>query len=164
MAKTYLTAERVRSVFTYDKDTGDFLRNVTGHGVPIYPKKVGVTMDNGYRYIHIDMRAVRAHRLAWLYVTGEWPSNCIDHINGDKSDNRFSNLRHVTSKTNAENRRNPKATASSGYIGVSRDRNKWRATIVSNGKQKHIGSFSTAEEAAEAYIAEKRRTHYGCTI
>ena len=164
MAESDLTAARVRQVFDYNPETGEFYRKMDRMGRQIPPHKVGMTLPMGYIYISIDTKLVRAHRLAWLYMTGAWPELHIDHINGVKDDNRFCNLRHVSPRTNAENRRRPKATATSGYMGVSRDRALWRAVIRIDGKQKHIGTFKTPEDAAEAYLRAKRDLHEGCTI
>ena len=111
MAKTDLTAERTRFVLNYNANSGEFFRKVDRFGKTIQPYKVGFRMRNGYWYVSIDTRLVRAHRLAWLYVTGNWPDGCIDHINGDRSDNRFENLRDTNLRVNAENRRSPKSTA-----------------------------------------------------
>ena len=108
-----------------------------------------------------------AHRLAWLYVTGDWPVGVIDHINGDRTDNRFENLRDVTQKTNSENLRGPQKRTASRFLGVHAQRRKstrFLAQIVTDGKLKHLGSFSTPEPAHEAYLAATRRLHEGCTI
>ena len=87
-------------------------------------------------------------------MTGAWPKDQIDHVNGDRSDNRFCNLREATNSQNQANRR-CEATSTSGVKGVSWDRRcrRWQAQISINGKPKHLGGFTSKEEAARAYAA-----------
>lgn len=105
-----------------------------------------------------------AHRLAWLYVHGEWPSKHLDHLNGNRTDNRIENLRQVSVAENAENTRRPHRDNKSGYLGVCKKRGKWLAVIQIKGKYTRIGLFDTPEMAHEAYLAEKRKHHKACTI
>lgn len=102
---------------------------------------------------------ILAHRLAWALHFGRWPDQAIDHINGDRTDNRIANLRLATV---AENTRNGKrrSTNTSGYKGVSLTENgQWRATIVAGGRQSYLGRFSTAEDAHAAYVKAASRLH-----
>ncbi len=101
----------------------------------------------GYKYKRYKM-----HRLAFLYMTGEWPEKDIDHINGDTSDNRWCNLRDVAHQENLGNRSNLTKTNKTGHVGVCFDskRNKYKAYHTTFGKQKLIGRFDTIEAAAEA--------------
>ncbi|HYD58974.1 MAG TPA: HNH endonuclease signature motif containing protein [Noviherbaspirillum sp.] len=124
---------------------------------------------NGHGYILIGLPEgrFRAHRLAWLYVCGEWPKNEVDHINGVRSDNRIANLRDVSRRTNNENRREAQCNnRSSGLLGVtwSGRHKKWAASIRVNRKNKHLGLWETKEEAHEAYVCAKRRLHEGCML
>jgi hypothetical protein len=105
-----------------------------------------------------------AHRLAWLYVTGKEPSKQIDHLNGERDDNRWLNLRDVSHRANLENRKNPNAGGSSGFLGVHRHRNAWQARIRTHGVLVRIGIFNTPEEAYSAYIEKKRQLHSGNTL
>lgn len=106
-----------------------------------------------------------AHRLAWLYVYGEWPQHGLDHINGVRLDNRISNLRDVPQTINLENQRKAKGLTKSGFLGVERTRGgKWAARIVANGKRYGLGVFATPEAAHSAYVTAKRKLHEGCTI
>lgn len=101
--------------------------------------------SRGYVQIHFDGQSFWAHRLIWKLVHGYDPE-CIDHVNGDPSDNRVSNLRSVTHQGNARNRKRPKHN-SSGKTGVQRGRaDKWRAKIGGHS----LGSFDTFAEAATA--------------
>lgn len=102
------------------------------------------------------------HRLAWLYVHGEWPTEQIDHINQNPVDNRIANLRPADKSQNVQNI--DAAYGSSGYRGVSFDSrcgdgNSWRARIMVDGKSHSLGYYATAEEAHDAYLAAKRELH-----
>jgi len=107
---------------------------------------------SGYQVIIIFKKRYQAHRLAWLYVYGEWPENDLDHINHIKDDNRIENLRDVTNSQNHMNR-SIQTGRTSQYKGVSwhkRDQ-KWMAQIKINGKKKYLGYFTIEEDAAKAY-------------
>lgn len=114
-------------------------------------------MKNGYRVIRIDDALYLAHRLAWFYVTGNWPANQIDHINGVRDDNRFSNLREATNLQNAHNRKYNRNK--SGFQGVRKENSKWLAEIKINYKAVRLGLFNTPEEAHCAYLIAKRQHH-----
>ena len=117
---------------------------------------VAASRKKGYLYISVNGLTYVAHRLAWLYMTGKWPTVLIDHKNGDKMDNRFANLREATYLQNFWNR-GKRSDNTSGYKGVSYNRKlkKYgaRVTVKKNGvtEHNHIGVFDTAEEAYEAY-------------
>ena len=101
-----------------------------------------------------------AHRVIWAMVHGEWPSDQIDHINGVRTDNRVQNLRAVTRKENGKNC-SPNKNGTSRFLGVSwsKDRKKWIACIMSDGKQTNIGAFSSEVDAAIARDAVAARLH-----
>lgn len=143
-----ITAERVRSAIHYDPDRGVFTR-LDG---PFAGKTAGSPNSLGYIHIQIDGTLYKAHRLAWLYVTGKWPEASIDHINTIKNDNRFVNLRSATHSQNCANKR-PTANNTSGSKGVHwKTRNgKWCAQIAVKGKKKHLGLFSDKAEAEKCY-------------
>lgn len=153
-----LTREQVAERLNYDPDTGVFLWAIS----PCQRMKAGDVAggvnNEGYVNIEIKGRAYKAHRLAWLVVTGEWPRKHVDHINGRRDDNRFCNLREASRKENGQNRRLNKNN-NSGHIGVYQNPNgTWRAQIKA-GTQIYLGQFDTAEEAAAAYVEAKRRLH-----
>ena len=119
-----------------------------------------VDARNGYSRIHINGRLYLAHRIAWLYVNGEWPADEIDHIDMNRSNNRISNLREATK---GENMRNKRAYSNSktGVKGVHwhKQHRKYAATINRDGKAKHIGLFATVKDAAAAYETAAIREH-----
>lgn len=118
----------------------------------------GVLDSRGYRQIGVGGRVYLAHRLIWAYVTGVWPTTLIDHINGNRDDNRWDNLREATP---SENKANSKLmrTNTSGLKGAffRKDIGRWVATIGKHRTRRHIGFYDSAEEAHAAYAAEARR-------
>ena len=112
--------------------------------------EAGALRPNGYLTIGLDGQQYKAHRVAWVLYTGEWPKGFIDHINGVKTDNRRENLREATQTQNSQNRR--KAKGISGVVGVSWDNRtqKWNPSIKVNGVKKHLGLFSDLDDAIAA--------------
>jgi DUF971 family protein len=163
-----LTAERVRELLSYDAETGAFTWREGRRNQAKQGQAAGSTGGNGYRLLSIDNRRYNAHRVAWLYVYGEWPQGQVDHIDGDKTNNRMGNLRVVSPSTNRENMRKSPKTAKVGALGVRTvtfsPSRPYQARITVKGKEKHIGLFESVEAAHAAYINEKRRLHAGCTI
>ena len=154
-----LSHDRLQEVLHYNPETGEFRWKVSRGGKVKSGDVAGRVTAKGHQQIEIDYTQYQAHRLAWLYQTGAWPTKMIDHINRVKSDNRFINLREVTSSQNAQN--SLSSRGSSRYRGVSwvATRRKWWAQISINGKQRYLGSFDIEEEAAEAYKLAQRRFH-----
>jgi hypothetical protein len=159
MAKPILTHERLKTKLDYFPETGKFVSKVNG-------KVAGYKRPVGYTVISVDGKTHYAHRLAWFYVHGAMPEMWIDHINGDKSDNRISNLRHATPATNNQNRKACQRNSKTGVLGVDvcRRTGKFRAQITIGGKKHNIGNFDTIDEAHAAYLKVKREAHQGCTI
>lgn len=153
------TQSHLKELLHYDPETGVFTWAVSRSGVRI-GDVAGCLKRNGYRYIGVDGRDYLAHRLAWLYMTGLWPADQIDHINGVKDDNRLVNLREATHLQNHQNRAlDVKNT--SGFLGVSWHRvtEKWRAYISVGGQQKHLGLFTRPEDAYAAHLTAKAELH-----
>lgn len=144
-----LTAETLREQFYYSRELGEFFRRREHQGNPPWAR-CGYTVTKGYRQMRVGGVAYRVHRLAWLYVTGEWPEQQIDHENRIKGDNRWDNLRDVTQRKNKLNTPMYKNNTS-GFRGVSRYGARWMAQITEHGKRRHIGYFATPEEASAAY-------------
>ncbi len=155
-----LTQERLKELLSYDPETGVFIW--AGNQFPKLTAKVsGNLRKDGYRRIAIDGKDYYAHRLAWLYVYGEFPSNQIDHINRIKDDNRIENLRDVTQNLNQWNRKNPRADNQTGYLGVTfcKKSGKYAARIAANKSYIHLGTFLNAEDASNAYFEHKKIIH-----
>lgn len=149
-----LTSERLRTLLRYDALTGAFTwaqdrTNRCKAGQP-----AGWSDKGGYLHIRVDGKLYLAHRLAWLYVYGKWPTSILDHRNRFPSDNRISNLRLATHSQNHGNTP-PRADNTSGVKGVSwcKRRSKWQAGIRRNGKRVGLGYFTNIEDAAKAYRA-----------
>jgi hypothetical protein len=155
------TQKQLFGFVRYDPETGIFSSVSTRH----LGKPIGVER-HGYWYVSICGRAYRAARLAWFYVHGTWPKNHIDHINGDRRDDRIANLRDVPRQANNQNIHRPFKTNKTGFLGVDLEKksNRYRASIRHNGKNRTLGRFKTPEEAHEVYLAAKRRLHEGCTL
>lgn len=157
-----LTVGQLKELLHYNPETGVFTwaRSV-GQRARI-GRVAGSKVPSGYIKISVSKRVYSAHRLAWLYMTGSWPENEIDHVDNNPSNNAFSNLREATKSQNAQNRGNRKGTVSR-FKGVIFDtqRQKWVACIWLKDlkKNKRIGSFSSEEEAAKAYRSEAEALH-----
>lgn len=160
MKRIVVSQASVKESLSYSPTDGAFLwlsgRNKGKPAGCLNPK-------DGYVQIQIAGVSYKAHRLAWLYVTGEMPE-FVDHLNCVRSDNRFANLRMASAKINSQNRRTASVGASSGRLGVTNRSGKWQARITIDGKVCHIGTFNTCDEASEAYVSVKRRVHEGCTL
>ena len=145
-------ALQLRELLSYNPETGIFNWARKNGKVYRYGKVAGTINSQGYCQIMIDLVIYRAHRMAWAYVTGQWPEHEIDHVNGDRLDNRFCNLRQATRTQNGRNL-GMKKNNTSGYRGVTWDAQsqRWKAQITVNRKQIHIGLFDTPKEAHVAY-------------
>ncbi len=155
---TELTQERLKEVINYDPGTGVFTwRGRKG----IREGRAAGCLENGYTRIRIDMRLYQAHRLAWLYVHGRWPSGQIDHEKQNRADNRIDKLRDVTPAQNCQNTPDS-GRNTSGFKGVSysRAKRKWVAQIgYGHGKHKFLGHFVEPQDAALAYAAGAAKYH-----
>ena len=164
MTKTAtITAERVRDVLDYDHESGS-LRWKVRVARSVHIGDIAGTINKGYRRIAIDGVVHNAHRLVWLHVYGVHPKQEIDHIDGDKLNNRVANLRDVGRAVNAQNLRRPLKHAAVGLLGVSPSGAKFTARVQIDGRQVYLGTFDTPDCAHAAYVAAKRVAQPGCTI
>lgn len=158
-----ITQAQIRQLYSYSPDSGAFVflprpeqMFKTYRAWSIFQKKslgkvAGWRNALGYWTINVDGKPQLAHRMAWLWMTGEMPADEVDHINGDRSDNRFANLRSVTKVENCHNQSLHHANKT-GVSGVMWDKRRgaWRAEIKSNDRVIYLGQFKTIEEAAAA--------------
>lgn len=153
-----ITQNILKEMLRYEPSTGKFIWLVDRYSKKCAGKVAGWKVNNGYIRIRVGGCGYQAHRLAYLYMTGKFPKNEIDHVNGDKADNRWNNLRSATREQNACNKKRP-ATNTSGYKGVSWSRNKWYAQIQINKKKINLGRFKTADAAHLAYVNAAKELH-----
>lgn len=154
-----LSIERLREVLNYEPETGVFTWRIAMPPRGMAGARAGTIQKNGYRAICINGFRAYAHRLAWFYVTGQWPSKHIDHRNGVHDDNRISNLREASRSQNLANQK-LRSTSLSGFKGVSKKRNSWQARLNVQGKQRVLGCFATPELAHQAYV-DAAQKHFG---
>lgn len=141
---------RVVELLDYDADLGVFTwRNPTSRRVH-RGQPAGSLSTDGYIRIQIDRKLYLAHHLAWLVVTGSWPKGNLDHRDGVRTNNVFDNLREAGHGPNSWNA-GPHIDNTSGVKGVHfhSGSEKWRAVLMHNGRQHHLGLFSSLEEARE---------------
>ena len=153
------TIDRLYEILEYDKNTGIFIWKVKPtQRIPV-GSVAGTVTKSGYIHIMIGGSLYKAHRLAWLYCFGKWPTQQIDHINRDRSDNRICNLRDVTAQKNCHNLSRVDTKSKTGYRGVywCEARGKYRVTIKAYKKNRHIGYFTCPNEANSAYLQARDR-------
>lgn len=158
-----LTASDISERLSYDPLTG-IMRWKRARVAARIGTEAGWVTLKGYSQVQIDGAYLYCHRLAWLLTHGEWPKGEIDHINGDKTDNRIENLRDVDGKTNRQNIRKSKINSSTGLLGVHPHQGAFKAEICIDGKNIHLGVFSKAIDGHKAYVMAKRELHQGSTI
>ena len=154
-----ITAEEARSVWAYEKGTGVLRWKVQRAGI-VPGMEAGSVHSEGYVLVKYKRKSYKAHRLAWLIHTGEWPKGQIDHRNGVRSDNSIANLRQCD---NGENQQNRKLASnnSTGFTGVmfKKREGKFFSRIRVGGRRLELGTYETAEAAHEAYLLAKSRLH-----
>ena len=148
-----MTPEQLRELFTWDPVSGRIHWKDRYNGRPAFVS----VQTQGYLYGKVFGKNYLAHRVLWALEHGEWPSGDIDHINQNKTDNRMCNLRTATKTENARNKTRNKNNTS-GFVGVSKCKNKWRAYVTVDHKQMHLGLFNTKKQAHNA--REKANAHY----
>lgn len=160
MAKTDLSAERLRELLDYNPNTGVFVwKKPTSNRVRV-GTVAGTPTVKGYWHISVDKQMFYAHQLAWIHVHGSMPRGGLDHRDGDGRNNAIANLREATYLENGQNQK-LRNTNKSGCTGVSwhSQRMRWTANIWSKGKRYFLGCFDSVQEAANAYAKAKEEMH-----
>lgn len=162
--KTDLTAEEARRLIRYEPETGEFFYIERRSNACRKDGRAGSFGQRGVIQVRILGCNYLGHRLAFLLMTGEWPKNVVDHIDGNPSNNRWCNLRDVSQQVNTYNLRSlPRHKRHSRLLGAHwcEQGQLWKSSITVNGQAKYLGVFATPEEASAAYLEAKRRLHPG---
>lgn len=163
-----LTRDALKALLSYDPSTGIFTWLVNRGNLKNAGSIAGSLNRGGYAQLQISGKCYRIHRLAWFYVHGVFPDGDLDHINGDRTDNRIENLRVCSKQQNALN----KLPQRNGFKGVTLHKRtgKFQAQITKSNKNHYLGLFSTEQAAAQAYDAASSvlhgdfgRTNFGAT-
>lgn len=149
--------ERAAQLLAYDPISGSLCWKFS-RGRLAKAGNIAGTIIQGRRYVKVCGRMHLSHRLIFAIVTGRFPMEEIDHIDGNPLNNAWANLRECSRSQNGQNRRVSKANKS-GLLGVSKHGTAWQATICVDKVYRHLGRFKTAEEAHAAYVDAKRRLH-----
>lgn len=155
-----ITQNELKELLEYNVDTGIFTWKINKS--PMRSGNIaGSVAKDRYTNIQINKKIYKAHRLAWLYVYGSFPNKCIDHINGNRSDNKISNLREANHSQNGMNKK-MQSNNTSGVRGVYWNRNvkKWHAEVRLKGKRIYLGLFDSLE-LAELVVSETRLKYHG---
>jgi Demerecviridae HNH endonuclease len=153
-----LTAERLRDLLDYDPLTGVFSWRVTRSWLAVRGTPAGSKRRDGRTVIHTCGGSHLASRLAWLWMTGDWPAGFVDHKDTDPTNDRWDNLRMATNTQNNANTKTPRHNTT-GLKGVSRSRSRYRASITVKDKSVHLGVFNTPIEAHAAYCRAAEALH-----
>jgi len=162
-----ITTNRIRELMDYDKETGIATWRVKPHpnSSRVPGEQIGSLNGGGYLICRIDRKWYRVHRLVWFYVFEEWP-DVIDHINGDRTDNRLSNLRNTSVAGNNLNISKHRE-GSPPFLRYRAKEGKWEAYLTKRvsptGKKLHLGTFNSKEEA-EKKVAEQLKFHVNLSI
>jgi hypothetical protein len=164
--KTQPTQDRLKELYRYEPDTGNFYHRTIRSAV-CRPDGLAGTSHGGRIALRVDGRLYLAHRLAWLYMTGDMPRGVVDHINGVGLDNRWSNLRDVSQQINTQNTHKRFGHQKHSNLPGAHwcgQRRVWKSSLHVDGRSVHLGTFGSAEEASAAYVEAKRRLHPGYTL
>jgi hypothetical protein len=160
-----LTLERCRELLSYEPETGLLRWRVSYGNKRIKGNVAGRKVPPGYISLSLDGLSYFAHRLGWLLTHGKWPPAELDHINGDKSDNRLDNLREADRVLNMQNLKRPHRGQQSGLLGVYAINTGGFISVITVNKQRvYLGYYQDAQVAHEAYLKAKRELHPGNTL
>ena len=158
-----MNQQRLKELLHYDAPTGVFRWRGIRKDRQGQPWDVaGYPRSNGYMHVRIDGKYHLLHRLAWLYVHGQFPSGEIDHLNRIRNDNRIHNLRDASKCQNQQNR-SIQTNNTSGVPGVvfSKKYGTWKARIKANNQYHHLGTFKTFDDAVTARKTAEKKLHKG---
>lgn len=163
MAEEKVSIERLREVWSYCKETGVIRWRVNHSRKSRAGKLVGTPLWNRYIKVTLNGNQLHAHRVAWAMETGNWPAHDIDHIDGDRANNKWLNLREATRSENMQNLRAPFPSNKAGLLGAHKLSKKhklpWCSRIKVGKKSVYLGSFETPEAAHAAYLSAKVKFH-----
>ena len=134
----------------YQPETGHWIRLQRAGSGLAGSRADSLTKGSKYFQVRVFGKQFNAHRLAWFYMTGNWPTWQIDHVDGLRHNNKWSNLREATQQQNQGNQKKHRDNTG-GFKGVRKSGRKWVASIGKNYQNIYLGTFNTAEEAAAAY-------------
>jgi hypothetical protein len=157
---------RLRALIGYDSEAGRLYWAAKPNRNILVGQQIGRPNSWGHWAFRFMGKTLMVHRVAWFISHGEWPRHQIDHIDGDKGNNRIGNLRDVPQTLNMQNLTKAHRSNKSGFIGVHRVKNQrltkpWKASIKANGRNISIGHFDSPEEAHAAYLQVKMKLHPG---
>ena len=155
------TPDRLREAFDYEPETGLLTWRIRTSNRSFIGREAGSPDGQGYRILMLDKCLLRTHRVAFAHYHGTWPTGFIDHINGNRSDNRISNLRDVSNAENLQNNWEPQKNSTTGLRGAVRTKypGVYAAEISVNKVRHRLGTFRSPEEAHAAYLEAKRKLH-----
>ncbi len=163
-AVSSISAADAARLLRYCPDTGVITR-IVATGGQLVGARVGSVRKDGYLSTKIRGTEFLNHRLAWLLQTGSMPATEIDHLNGNRADNRWSNLRAASRSINNQNRRAAHKNNKLGILGVRQVKNgRFLARIRVDGQLRRLGTFTSSEQAHAAYLDAKRTLHQGNTL
>jgi hypothetical protein len=162
MATNDLTAEVLRQHLDYDPISGKFFRK-RASGTAHIGDVAGWSEPHGYIKLNVAGKKYYAHRCAFLFMNGAWPVGVVDHVDGNRANNTWSNLREVSHAVNLQNLKGARSDNKIGLLGVHfhKGAKKFTASICVDGRSHYLGLFNSAQEAGEAYLLKKRVLHEG---
>lgn len=159
MHNDQISLARLKEVLSYDPESGSISWRTPGTG---RRAEVGYKKPDGRKRVAIDGKRFVLARLCWFYVHGQWPSGHVDHINGNPSDDRISNLRDVPAAVNNQNRRRHHRDSKTRLMGVVKTTSgTFNVSMSFRGRTLSVYGFRSEKDAHEAYAELKRRIHDG---